>query len=333
MDIHEIDVHDDDVFHRFYEILAAADRFERPGMPMWSEHEAAVMFRRPEPQEQWTAYAAFDGEEMVGIGFLVLPFADNTNMSWIGVAVAPEQRRRGIGSALVDHFVKLTADAGRDVVLADSSIDFARRDDHPYRRFAEKHGFALANVEIRRILELPIPESQLQAWADDAAPHHSEYRLETFVNDVPDELLESYCYLLNQLIVDTPTGDIDFEPMAITPEAFKERVAKTKEQGRTVYTTVAIDASGEAVAHTVLAVPSGDEPNIHQWATLVRADHRGHRLGFACKVRNLRAVQAAHPDRTRVFTCNAETNEAMVGINELMGFKPVEVLAEFQRKL
>lgn len=51
------------------------------------------------------------------------------------------------------------------------------------------------------------------------------------------------------------------------------------------------------------------------------------------KARNLRAVQAEHTDRTRVFTCNAEDNGPMVDINVLMGFQPIELLAECQRKL
>ena len=87
------------------------------------------------------------------------------------------------------------------------------------------------------------------------------------------------------------------------------------------------------MAHSVLCVDSDDPVNIQQFGTLVHRDHRGHRLGLAVKARNLREVQQAYPDRRRVVTTNAETNDHMVAINELMGFEPVELLAEFQRKL
>ncbi|MGI8888224.1 MAG: hypothetical protein ACR2GB_04535, partial [Nocardioidaceae bacterium] len=66
MDIRAIDVHDNDVFTAFFEILSAAELFERPGMPMWSHHEAAVRFREEDPDEETRAYAAFDDETMVG---------------------------------------------------------------------------------------------------------------------------------------------------------------------------------------------------------------------------------------------------------------------------
>ncbi len=62
-------------------------------------------------------------------------------------------------------------------------------------------------------------------------------------------------------------------------------------------------------------------------------EHRGHRLGLATKAVNLRAVQAARGDLTLVITQNGETNDYMVSINERMGFEPIEVSAEFVKRL
>ena len=135
------------------------------------------------------------------------------------------------------------------------------------------------------------------------------------------------------LAAEAPTGDLEFEPETITPDIWRERERKLEAQGRTMYTTVALDADGQAVAATQLAVPRYDFPKVYQWATLVRRDHRGHHLGMATKAHNLRAVQRAHPDRRRVHTSNSEVNGPMVAINERIGFRPVEVNAEFLRRL
>lgn len=333
MDIRRIDVHDDALFEAFFEIMRAAELFERPGMPMWSHHEAAVIFRAQDPDEETLAYAAFEGELMVGIAAMFLPLNDNTDKVYAEVDVAPDQRRRGIGSALLRHIVSETRAAGRSTLLTEAKYAFSRREDHLYRRFAEKHGLTLASVEINRALALPVADDLIQRWVDEAAPHHAGYRIETFVDDIPEELLESYLYLLNQLAVDAPSGDIDYEPEGQTPESFRIHQQTLKEQGRTVYATLAIDEDGAAVAHTELVIPSGDPGNVYQWGTLVRQDHRGHRLGLAVKARNLQAMQAAHQDRRRIFTCNSEVNDAMVAINERMGFEPIDLLAEFQLKL
>ena len=70
-----------------------------------------------------------------------------------------------------------------------------------------------------------------------------------------------------------------------------------------------------------------------QSGTLVLKEHRGHRLGLAVKVANLRGYQADFPRVRVVHSWNAEANGPMVAINDKLGFRPVEYLVEMQRKL
>ena len=153
----------------------------------------------------------------------------------------------------------------------------------------------------------------------------------SFVDDLPDELLESYCYLVNQLALDAPTGDLDFEEETFTPEAFRHEVARDQKVGRTVLRSLAVQ-DGQTVAHSDLLLrPTGTRAV--QWATLVHRDHRGHRLGAAVKVANLRRLQRERPDITDVVTQNAEVNEQMIGINARLGFEPTALTPEFVRRL
>ena len=71
----------------------------------------------------------------------------------------------------------------------------------------------------------------------------------------------------------------------------------------------------------------------YQWGTLVRPDHRGHRLGLAVKVANVRLLQETHPRITTVVTFNADVNAPMVAVNERLGFVPVQWMGELQKKL
>lgn len=333
MDIREIDVNDDVQFRDLYSTMLAALEHGRPNAPMWSEREAAVMFRSPDLSEEWHAIAAYEGSEMVGAAELVFPLLDNATMAFLGAFVAPLHRRQGIGSALVGHCLHLAEKNGRTVLLGEANLPMRERDTHPYATFAVKNGFALANVEVRRDLPLPVSDATLAGWQSEAAPHHAAYRLETFVNELPDELLESFCYLTNQLAVDAPTGDVELEAEGLTPEAMKARQAKSKAQGRSVFETLALDSTGEVVAHSTLAVSADRPGTVFQWGTIVHRAHRGHRLGLAVKAKNLAAMQAAFPDQHRVVTCNSEHNDHMLAINITMGFEPVELAAEFQRKL
>jgi GNAT superfamily N-acetyltransferase len=247
--------------------------------------------------------------------------------------VDPDHRRRGIGSLLVKHIVARMTQEGRTTMVTESAYPFERREDHPYRRFAEANGFTVAIDEIRRDLALPVDPVLLRSLADEAGPHHSAYRIESFIDDLPSELLPSFCQVYNQLLVDAPTGDVDFEEESMSPQLRVERSSRDKEMGRTQLTTVAIDKNGAVVAYTDLLLPPAPSPDVWQWGTLVHREHRGHRLGLALKVRNLQRLANVAPARRRVVTSNAEINRHMVEINERLGFQPIEVAPMFRLKL
>jgi hypothetical protein len=217
-------------------------------------------------------------------------------------------------------------------VLVEANLPPDHDPDHPVRRFAARHGFDLANQEVRRFLDLPVPEERLRAWATEAAAHHDGYTLATYEGAVPEELRASLVHLRNQLAVDAPTGDIEFEAGGTTVETYLAHTEKIAASGRRVYETVAV-RDGVVVAHSTLSVPPEGQamPFLNQWGTFVHRAHRGHRLGLAVKVASLAYVQARHPERTTVSTTNAVDNGPMVAINEHLGFRPVEVMAEFVR--
>jgi GNAT superfamily N-acetyltransferase len=338
MQIRPVDVHDHAAFRSFYETTRAYALVERPEAPFWSESEAAVRLRRDGVRERTEPFVALDGDQVVGAGFVELPLLDNLDKAYAAFGVVPCRRREGIGTVIAEHAAERARAGGRSWLIVDSHYPLGAGEDHPHRRFAAALGFSLGNAELGRVLDLPVPDDRIEEWIDEAARSHSGYQIHTFVDDVPGHLLQSYLPLVNQLAVDAPTGEIDFEETGDTVETYLRSCAVLREQGRTRYISVATvpRAEGqEAVAHSVLTVPvdGADMPNVYQWATFVAREHRGHALGLAVKARNLRAVQKAHPERTRVHTSNSEMNGPMVAINERLGFRPVEVNAEFQRRL
>ena len=113
----------------------------------------------------------------------------------------------------------------------------------------------------------------------------------------------------------------------------REAEAQLVRQGRTPYSTVALDAAGAVVAYTEVVATTHEPGKAYQWGTLVRKADRGHRLGLAVKVANVQLLQRERPDLTLVVTWNSEVNSHMVAVNEQLGFEPVERLGEFQKRL
>lgn len=333
--VRPLDVHDDADLAAAHAVMAASQRHQRPWAQFPSLRELTVQLRRPSRSVGSEACVVTADGVAVGLGLMWLPLTDNLTQAWLEVDVHPDHRRRGVGSIVLDHLVDRARTHQRSVLLFESNIpdrDRARA-GHPHRHFAEKAGFAYANTEIRRILELPVDPVLLERLTAESAPHHAAYRIETHVGGVPEHLQESYCACWNQLGVDAPTGEMEFEEEALTPDLYREELGSMVAQGRTFVTTVGISPEGAVVAYNDLVVLADDPDNVLQWGTLVRRDHRGHRLGMAVKARGLRELARLHPEHRRIQTANAEQNSHMVGINEALGFRRVEALVAFQRKL
>lgn len=332
MQTRPIDVHDDAELHRFHEIAWRAEMEDgRPWNTFQTYEEMAIALRDPSPGRRPDAFGVFDGDRMVGGGIVWLSLDDNLDKAFVYPTVEPQLRGRGIGGELLEGLVEHVRELGRHEVMSASSFGFEQREDSPTVRFAVDHGFAQANLEVVRELTLPVADRLLDEIDAEVAAHAGGYEVHSFVGDLPDDLVESYCYLLNQLAVDAPTGELDFEEETFTPEAFRHEVARDRAVGRTVLRTLAV-RDGRAIAHSDLLLrPSGTRGV--QWGTLVHRHHRGHRLGAAVKVANLRRLQADHPHITEVVTENAEINEQMIGINERLGFRAVALVPEFLRRL
>jgi GNAT superfamily N-acetyltransferase len=332
VEIRPLDLADDAQMRAAYELTSRAERLGREDAPHWTFENFLGALRSPDSGESQDLRVGYVDGQMVAYGVLYMFLLDNTDKAWLEVRVDPDHRRRGYGRELLEHLAAIAEADGRTELLTDTKVPVDEVETHPHSLFLKSLGFAHANVELVRYQQLPVDDAVIQGWIDRAAERHPGYRIETFQDDVPAELVPSLCVLLGQLAVDAPTGEVDFEEEVMTPERFAERQAQVTAMGRTVLETLAIAPDGEVVAQTTLAVPCDDGTDVWQWGTFVHREHRGHRLGLAVKAANQRAMQTRFPGMRRVVTQNGETNDFMVSINRLMGFELAEASAEFVRR-
>ena len=202
--------------------------------------------------------------------------------------------------------------------------------------FAQAHGYVFGLGDVQRELTLPVDNAILDELAAEAAAAYAgDYELRTWKGPFPDDgLLLSYLELASKLITEAPTGELDYEDEAVDIEAHRIREAVVEKQGRTMFSTVALDRLGKVAAFTDLMAPSHETTRIYQWGTLADRAHRGRRLGLAVKIANLRALQdTGSYDGRRLVTWNAEVNDQMIAINDRMGFVPTARAGELQKKV
>ena len=333
MRIEPVDVFDDAVLRDYHQTFHQAECYGREHPAVWTLPELTVTLRRPDPGSEREAHAAIDDGRIVGALQLDIPRLDNTHLTLAQVAVPPEHRRRGAGSRLVDHAVRRTRELDRRSIVTEVNQPLDASSNHPYVRFATRHGFTRRLVEIHQVLDLPVAGDRLADLAEQAATRHRGYRFVSWGNHCPPEYVEEFCALIGAMGSEAPMGQLDVLPERWDEHRLRDAEERRIAQGRTSYTTVAVAGDGSLAGHTQLAVPDHDPGQAYQHDTLVLPHHRGHRLGVALKVANLRRLQGRHRALRLMHTWNAEANRPMLAVNEALGFRPVERLEEWQRDL
>jgi len=338
LEIVDVDPSDPESFKPFYEVYAAANRHGPQGEfgTVWQPHEVRVAMEDPDPRTFRVGWTGWIDGRVVATGWMQGSTVDNTDLADVLICCAPPDRGHGYAVAMLAHLEEQARARGRTRLVGEVHWPYdlgAEGVGSGELAWARRQGFELALVDVQRRLALPVPGGRLVELAADAAAHHEGYQLRSFTGRVPDDLVDGWAALDATLMTEAPMGDIDREVATADVAAIRAEEAMVEKQGRVKVCTVALSPGGEVVAYTDIAVTVHESDRAYQWGTLVRPDHRGHRLGLAVKVANVRLLQETYPELTTVVTFNADVNAPMVSVNDRLGFRPVEWLGELQKKV
>jgi GNAT superfamily N-acetyltransferase len=338
MKIVPVDPHDPVDFESYYATYAAASTAGPASdyATIWQLGEAQVAMADPDERKFRLGWTGRVDGSVVATGWLEGSTVDNTDLASGLVCCHPDHRGRGYAATMLAHVEDEARARNRSRLLADVGWPYAAGvggAGSTDLSWARRHGFEVGLVDVQRRLVLPVADEVLDRLAGEAAAHHEGYELRSFEGPVPDELAEAWVRLDATLMTEAPMGEIEREAESADVDALRAREAVVAAQDRRKVNTAALATDGDLVAFTDIVVTEHESERAYQWGTLVRPDHRGHRLGLAVKVANLRLLQETQPQITTVVTYNADVNAPMVAINEQLGFRPVSYLGELQKKL
>lgn len=267
-----------------------------PGEPSRPADEAIAFYRYPpaaSTRHHWLA----------GETGLVSLYVDSPTSVFLDLLVAPEHRRRGVGSVLFETVCAFARAQGLRTLIGEHATPGGAA-------FAARFGGVDGQRNIRSLL-------QLQS-ADLAAPDPPlGWRVETWLGRIPDEHIESYTRA-REAIDDAPTQD-GVRYAAQSVERVRAMEESLRRRGREMRVTVALDSGDEVGAFTDLRVSRGSILGFTDDTATIAA-HRGIGLATAVKLESLRRLRADHPEVSVVTTTNAEENAAMLHVNTRIGF-------------
>ncbi|WP_354643984.1 GNAT family N-acetyltransferase [Kitasatospora camelliae] len=255
----------------------------------------------------------------------VFTAAGQDHLAELEIGVHPAERRRGVGSRLLEAAVDAARQHRRRSVIAQAVAD------SPAERFLAARGF-------RKVLTLTYARLDL-ATADHAAlaavadRPHPGYRLTSWQGTVPEELIATFT-ASRRAMDDMPMDDTDYGTVVWDEERVRSAAAAIAARGEVLRTVAVVaESTGAIVGFTELVVPADGTGDAQHYGTAVLPEHRGRGLARWLKAAAVRDAREHHPALAGLLTDTADSNHAMRGLNDSLGYAPTHRSTEYQLDL
>ncbi|HEX9774382.1 MAG TPA: GNAT family N-acetyltransferase [Actinomycetota bacterium] len=251
---------------------------------------------------------------------------ENKHLVEAGINVRADRRRRGIAKALLRIVADVTREERRTLIMSGTSERIPAGD-----AFARAVGAdpGLAN-HVNRLLLSDLDADLMRRWIKEGPERAAGYRLDPLDGPYPDERIEAIVDM-HAVMNTAPRDDLDMEDWNFTVEHARDWEKSMKASGDERWSLFAIeDATGTIAGFTEVLWNPKMPKIVHQLGTGVRPEHRGRALGKWLKAAMIERVLAERPDADQIRTGNADSNDAMLSINDQLGFKRFEASMVWQ---
>ncbi|HKN90415.1 MAG TPA: GNAT family N-acetyltransferase [Acidimicrobiia bacterium] len=299
---------------------------DEPVAPL--EHTVARL-RHVYPFRVWKAWIVRQGGAHGEIAaFASCSYSDlpeNRHHADVHVSVHPSVRGMGLGSSLLGRVVETARRWGCTV------LDSAARVGGPGEPFLRSVGAERRLVDRRsRCRTAEIGRDLLEGWVRRVGERAAGYSLVAWDGRCPEELLAPFV-ALKAVMNTAPLEAFEWDDERLTPEEWRAREATVASRRLESWTVCARhDGSGELAGYTELDLPATWPQIAYQGDTGVWPKHRDRGLGRWLKAVNALRLLDERPAVEFIETWNAGSNQAMLGINEAMGFRPLENWGSWQ---
>lgn len=295
-----------------------------PDAPAPDESAVRARLSGNETFDKWLL-VAMAGEVAVGMALLRLfNIEGNRDVVELVLDVHPDHRRTGVGRRLLVAVLDECERAGRPKLLVDAV------DSDATAGFWGALGADYGLIERRSRMWVSETDHELMSrWVGQRNERAEGYDLLHLRGAIPKEHRERFVETLNAMN-DAPLGDLDLGDDSWTVDDVDALNDYTELSGMERWTTIAVDPQGATAGMTFLVLPSHRPTFGLQGDTVVIPAHRRRGIGRWLKADMWQRLRTDHPDVVALDTSNAASNDAMLAINEAMGFRPLIAHAYWQ---
>jgi len=295
-----------------------------PDDPVGEDATAEAWMRRPHPHWKSFHRAVLDPEPphpMIGEVYFEVTrpgspsHETNKHIAWVGLELLRHYRHAGLGRSLLPHILTQAREHERTVLQSWS-------EEADGKAFATAIGAKVVQNRRQNRLDMDrVDWAMVDRWAAEGPQRSPGTTLRWFVNRVDDDILPAYCPLFSEVFNRQPFDETDHGKYVFTPENFRDREARNAEAGSTWVTAISQEADGSLSGLTDVTYAPDEATMLWQGLTGVGDAYLGRGLGKWLKAAMMLRVHREFPKVRFVVTGNASSNEAMLSINERLGFR------------
>lgn len=277
----------------------------------------------------WAAWTP-EGDEIAALGNVsLIQMEENRHIASFDISVLPEHRRQGLGREILRRITEAAAGDQRRLLMTETNDRVPGGEAFMLRLGAQKGLEAHTNQ-----LQMGKLDRKLVArWMEQGNQNLADFELGLWEGAYPEEHIQEVVELYD-LMSQQPLGDLEIEHQHFTAEHIRAMEKNYLARGHQRWTFYVIErATGKFAGYSETVWNPNRPAELRQDMTGVFPQYRGRGLGRWLKAAMLDKVLRERPQVKYVRTGNADSNAAMLKINNELGFQPYIAQALWQVEL